>query len=63
MKQFHELFAGRDDVYGTYIVPVDRAPDKNGKLHGAGRLIREPATKEVYDRHLAGEQSDRKSVV
>lgn len=57
MKLFHELFAGRDDVYGTYEVPVGRKPDKNGKVHGVGRLIREPATEEIYTQHLAGTKS------
>lgn len=54
MRKFHELFAGRDDVYGTY--ELSSAPAE-GKRTGRARTIQGPVTPELYERHIAGEES------
>jgi hypothetical protein len=57
MREFHQLFAGRDDVYGTYAISgVDR--DKGEKRTGKAKtVIDTEVTVELYEKHLDGEQS------
>lgn len=55
MREFHELFAGRDDVYGTY--DLSAAPLPGEKRGGQARTVHGPVDKELYDAHLNGEQS------
>lgn len=59
MRQFHELFAGRDDVYGTYALSkAQKSTEKGDKRLGKAKTISDTkVTKEHYDKHLAGEQS------
>ena len=54
MRQFHELFVGRTDVYGTYRLSEQQS---GSKLLGKATTVEGEVTKDMYDRHLAGEQS------
>ncbi len=58
MRQFHELFAGRDDAYGTYSVSrASKSTKKGQKRTGRARTITNTElTKEIYDKHISGEQ-------
>lgn len=51
MRRFAQLFAGRTDWWGRYIVTETR---QDGKQKGRGKTVNEPLTAEVYDSHLAG---------
>lgn len=55
MKSFAELFTGRDDVHGVYMLPKNASPSKKGKRVGAAKTVREPVTPELYDAHNRGE--------
>ncbi len=55
MREFHELFAGREDVYGT--VDLSPAPTPGVKREGEYQTVSGPVTKELYQNHLLGEQS------
>lgn len=59
MRQFHELFAGRDDVYGTYAVSgASKSTEKGQKRTGRAKTVTNTqVTTELYEKHLAGEQS------
>ncbi len=54
MREFHELFAGRDDVYGTY--DLSSAPT-DGKRTGQARTVQGPVTRQLFELHLEGIQS------
>lgn len=51
MRRFAQLFAGRTDVFGQYIVTEKRG---DGKQKGRGNTKQEPLTEEVWEDHLAG---------
>lgn len=51
--RFHSLFAGNDRAHGTFSVNADRASD--GKKTGTARVLREPPTTDLWDKHLKGE--------
>jgi len=54
MRQFHEIFQGREDAYGQYRLP--KAFRLGGdKVEGQGKTVREPLTQEQYKAHLRGE--------
>jgi hypothetical protein len=48
---FDKLFNGSDRAHGIYTLPKN----KKGKQKGTAKTIKEPATKELYDKHIAGE--------
>ena len=56
MREFHELFAGRDDFYGTSSL-LGPAPSFGEKREAKSRTVHEPVTRELYDAHLRGERS------
>lgn len=51
--RFYALLAGSDIAHGTFTVQNDRQRD--GKKQGQARVLREPATVELWARHLRGE--------
>lgn len=51
--RFHTLFAGNERAHGTFSVHSDRAAD--GKKTGQARVLREPPTQDLWDKHLKGE--------
>lgn len=51
MRRFAQLFAGRTDVYGIYIVTEQRG---DGKQKGRGFTKQEPLTDAAWEAHLAG---------
>lgn len=53
MKQFHELFAGRDDCYGTF--RVGRKADPKSKQQGKGETIHAELSIHTYENHIIGE--------
>jgi putative DNA primase/helicase len=53
--RFAALFAGLDRVYGTY--KLDGTLRDDGKREGGGVTKQAPVTLELWERHLAGEQS------
>lgn len=55
MREFHELFAGRDDVYGTYDLSATPLPGE--KRGGQARTVHGPVTRELFEDHLNGIQS------
>jgi len=59
MRKFHELFAGRDDVYGTYAVSgASKSTEKGQKRTGRAKTITDTKVDEaLYQKHLDGEQS------
>lgn len=58
MRKFHELFAGRDDVYGTYALSkAQKSTPKGDKRLGRAKTVSAEVTPELYDLHLSGEQS------
>lgn len=58
MRQFHELFAGRDDVYGTYAISgASKSTEKGQKRTGRAKTVSEPVTDEIWEAHLKGEKS------
>lgn len=59
MRQFHELFAGRGDVYGTYAISKARKTTEKGekRLGKAKTVTDTEVTKALYDAHINGEQS------
>lgn len=57
MRQFHELFAGREDVYGTYLISKAQVSDA-GKRLGRGKTVTDgQVTEQLYQDHLDGKQS------
>lgn len=54
MRKFHELFAARDDVYGTY--DLSSAPAE-GKRTGQARTFQERVDEELIENHLNGTKS------
>jgi hypothetical protein len=52
-KRFFKLFSGNDRAHGTFNVQNNRATD--GKKTGQARVLREPPTTDLWERHLAGE--------
>lgn len=52
MRKIHELFAGRDDAYGTY----DLIQSSGKKVGIKGRPVWEPVNEKVWSKHLRGEQ-------
>jgi hypothetical protein len=55
--EFHKLFVGRDDAYGSYELDPLASPNDKGKLEGQATTKRGQVTKQMYDAHVAGEQS------
>jgi hypothetical protein len=53
MRQFAQLFAGRTDCYGTYVVREKR---DDGKQKGKGTTHEKPLTEEVWAAHLSGKR-------
>jgi hypothetical protein len=56
MRDFKTLFAGRDDVHGTYTIPAGTLPSIKGKLAGVATTKREAVTAEFYEAHLQGKK-------
>lgn len=60
MREFHQLFAGREDVHGTYAVStVFKSTKKGQKRTGKARTVSKQGTKvtkELFQKHLDGEQ-------
>ena len=54
MREFHELFAGREDVYGSYEMSV--APLPGEKRGGSARTVRGQLERRHYEDHLRGIQ-------
>ena len=52
-EQLLELFDGLPDAHGEYL-PTDRTSAK-GKREGKHKVVKEPVTAEVWEKHLAGE--------
>lgn len=52
MRQFHELFAGRDDVYGSYEMSAASIPGE--KRSGSARTVREQVELRHYEDHIRG---------
>ena len=52
-KRFFKLFSGNDRAHGTFNVQNNRATD--GKKTGQARVLREPPTTDLWEKHLAGE--------
>jgi hypothetical protein len=52
-SRFMNLFAGLDRAYGTYVVTSERS---DGKRTGDAVTKKEPVTKELWSKHLAGEK-------
>jgi len=59
MRQFHQLFAGRDDVYGTYAVSTaSKSTEKGQKRTGRAKTVTDTKVDEkLYQKHLDGKQS------
>lgn len=51
-EQYYELFKGSDIAHGTFVVNTERSRD--GKKQGTAKVVREPATVEMWDEHLRG---------
>lgn len=56
MKSFADLFAGRDDVCGRYVLPPNVKPTATGKLSGAAATRREVVTEASYKKHTEGKE-------
>lgn len=56
MKSFANLFAGRDDACGRYVLPPGAKPNEKGKITGRARTVREHVTEASYKKHLAGKE-------
>lgn len=60
MRQFHQLFAGRDDVHGTYTISnASKSTKKGQKRLGKARTVSKPGTKvtkALFQKHLDGKQ-------
>jgi hypothetical protein len=54
MRKFRQLFAGRDDVYGQYILTEEQSNRADGKRKGRGVTKQLPLTNEVWEAHLSG---------
>lgn len=50
-----QIFAGLDRVHGTYEIPPDAKADERGKVKGRAVTKESPVTRELWERHLAGE--------
>lgn len=59
MRKFHELFAGRGDVYGTYALSkAQKTTEKGEKRLGKAKTVTDTeVTIALYDAHINGEQS------
>lgn len=57
MRQFHQLFAGRTDAYGTYALPKSKAIEGSKWLGKARTITNGALTKADYDAHVAGQAS------
>jgi len=56
MRQFHELFVGRTDAYGTYALPKGQTAKRGTKFLGKAQTIRNGnLTVENYREHVRGE--------
>jgi hypothetical protein len=51
-ERFFELFAGNDRAHGTFNVQNNRATD--GKKTGQARVLREPPSVDLWQKHLDG---------
>ena len=54
--KFMKLFSGLDRAYGTYVLKEEDKYREDGKVLGKATTIREPVTKELWEKHLNGEQ-------
>lgn len=54
MRNFHELYAGRNDVRGEYLILPGTKPNAQGKLTGEVRTFHEPVTEKTYQDHIDG---------
>lgn len=58
MRQFHELFAGRDDVHGTYALSdASKTTEKGEKRTGKAKTVTGTVSKDVFEAHLSGHRS------
>jgi len=56
MRQFHELFVGRTDAYGTYALPKGQTAKRGTKFLGKAKTVTDgKLTVEDYRNHLKGE--------
>jgi len=51
-KQFAAIFDGLKSAYGTFEIDSKKA---NGKAAGKARVVREPRTMELFEKHLSGD--------
>lgn len=51
-EEFNNLFKGSDIAHGTYVVNGSR--DTDGKKQGTAKVIREPPSPELWEKHLKG---------
>jgi len=55
MRQFHELFVGRTDAYGTYALPKGQTAKRGTKFVGKARTVTDRRlTVEQYREHMKG---------
>jgi hypothetical protein len=50
-QRFHDLFFGSDIAHGTFEV---KGAERSGKKKGSARVVREPASVELWEEHLSG---------
>ncbi len=55
MRQFHEVFVGRTDTYGTYALPKGQKAVRGTKFLGQAKTVRSELTLDDYGAHLKGE--------
>lgn len=61
MRDFPTLFRGRDDAHGEYESLEGREPTERGKIVSKARSLRAPVTKELFQKHLTGQ--DRLGII
>lgn len=55
MRQFHEIFVGRTDTYGTYALPKGQTAKRGRKFLGQAKTVDGELTRNDYEAHLRGE--------
>lgn len=55
MRQFHEVFVGRTDSYGTYALPKGQTATRGTKFLGIAKTVRGELNRSDYNAHLRGE--------
>jgi len=54
IRKFAQIFDGLKQAHGTFTI---ESKSSSGKTQGKANVVREPRTKEHWERHLAGQQS------